>query len=87
MERERAQKMGYFSPVWATIEETHACYSACLESVMAEAAEGRAEVLLGSHNEVRKGCFIDQIIPLKAKMTSVPRLNAGLDSPSRQFDG
>ncbi len=54
MERERAQELGYASPVWATLEETHSCYSACLQYTLEEVAEGRAEVLLGSHNEVRR---------------------------------
>jgi len=52
LERERASLKGYRSPVWGTIEETHASYETCLRSVLAEGvATGRAEVLLGSHNE------------------------------------
>ena len=39
--------------VWGTLEATHASYESCLKAVLAEVAAGRAEVLLGSHNEVR----------------------------------
>lgn len=43
---------GYPSPVWDTIEETHASYAACLELLIPKVASGDAEVLLGTHNEV-----------------------------------
>ena len=53
LERERAAERGYPSPVWGALEGTHASYEACLRSVLVKVAEGRAEVLIGSHNEVR----------------------------------
>ena len=43
---------GYPSPVWDTIEQTHASYAACLELLIPKVAGGDAEVLLGTHNEV-----------------------------------
>ena len=79
LERDRAARMHYPSPVsadvalinppsqsserclcppcslqvWDTLEATHKSYESCLKSVMAEVAAERAEVLLGSHNEVQ----------------------------------
>uniref|UniRef100_A0A7R9VEV4 Proline dehydrogenase n=1 Tax=Chlamydomonas euryale TaxID=1486919 RepID=A0A7R9VEV4_9CHLO len=51
LERLRAQKMGYESPVWPDVESTHACYNSCMEAVVQEVANGRAEVMIASHNE------------------------------------
>ena len=62
LERERAAERGYPSPVWGALEGTHASYEACLRSVLVKVAEGRAEVLIGSHNEVRTACLVARTI-------------------------
>ena len=51
LERRRAEQLGYPSPCWPELADTHACYDACAEQLIAAAAEGRAEVLLGTHNQ------------------------------------
>lgn len=33
-ERELADKLGYESPIWDTIEDTHACYNKAMENVI-----------------------------------------------------
>ncbi|GIL48230.1 hypothetical protein Vafri_4911 [Volvox africanus] len=51
LERRRAQQLGLPSPVWATLEQTHANYDSCVEDLLAGVQQGRAEVLLGTHNQ------------------------------------
>lgn len=34
LERKRAAAMGYESPIWDTIEDTHSNYNKCLEAVL-----------------------------------------------------
>ncbi|GLC39131.1 hypothetical protein PLESTB_001509300 [Pleodorina starrii] len=51
LERRRAEQLGLPSPVWATLERTHACYDRCVGDLVEGVAEGRAEVLLGTHNQ------------------------------------
>eukprot|EP00798_Chlamydomonas_sp_ICE-L_P007768 gene7768-954_t len=51
LERNRAEELGYPSPVWDSLEESHKCYSDCLESVLAQVQVGKTEILLGTHNQ------------------------------------
>eukprot|EP00882_Tetradesmus_deserticola_P004911 GHRQ01005174.1.p1 GENE.GHRQ01005174.1~~GHRQ01005174.1.p1 ORF type:complete len:485 (+),score=244.36 GHRQ01005174.1:73-1455(+) len=51
LERKRADALGYESPIWDTIEGTHANYNKCLEAVLDEVAQDRAEVMIASHNQ------------------------------------
>ncbi|CAN0086643.1 unnamed protein product [Pylaiella littoralis] len=51
-ERERANEEGYESPVFDTIEETHASYDAAVTLVLEHMARGnRAEVMMATHNQ------------------------------------
>ncbi|CAM9487469.1 unnamed protein product [Ascophyllum nodosum] len=52
-ERQRAAKEGYDSPVFDTIEETHANYDAAVAMVLEHMARGasRAEVMIATHNQ------------------------------------
>lgn len=52
LERARAAKLGNPSPIWPTIEQTHANYDALAAMLLHEAGRQRAEVLLGTHNQV-----------------------------------
>lgn len=36
LERARAARLGYESPIWPTLEGTHANYDACLDAVLDE---------------------------------------------------
>ncbi|KAF6251337.1 FAD-linked oxidoreductase-like protein [Scenedesmus sp. NREL 46B-D3] len=51
LERKRADALGYESPIWDTIEDTHANYNKCLEAVLDEVAQQRAQVMVASHNQ------------------------------------
>ncbi len=51
-ERERAARLGLPSPIWPSEGDTHRCYDACAELLLHEVQRGRAEVLLGTHNQV-----------------------------------
>lgn len=52
-ERQRAQKMGYPSPIHATIEATHACYDGNVQMALQAMARGeKVELLVASHNQV-----------------------------------
>lgn len=51
LERKRAAAMGYESPIWDTIEDTHSNYNKCLEAVLDQVAEHKAEVMVASHNQ------------------------------------
>ncbi|CAN0136374.1 unnamed protein product [Discosporangium mesarthrocarpum] len=51
-ERQRALEGGYDSPVWETIEDTHANFNAAVDMVLRHMAEGnRGEVMLATHNQ------------------------------------
>jgi len=49
-ERRLARQEGRPSPVQPTAEATHACYDACLATLVAAAARGRGAALLATHN-------------------------------------
>lgn len=49
LERARAAELGYPSPIWDTIEGTHACYDRCLDALLDEVGRGRAGWLLAMH--------------------------------------
>jgi proline dehydrogenase len=48
-ERELAQKHNYESPVWDTIEDTHACYNECMTHVIDNLPDNSL-LLIASHN-------------------------------------
>ncbi|EFJ44944.1 proline dehydrogenase/oxidase [Volvox carteri f. nagariensis] len=51
LERRRAAEAGVPSPVWDHIEQTHASFDGCLEVLLGAVKAGRAEVMMGSHNQ------------------------------------
>ncbi|KAG2488176.1 hypothetical protein HYH03_013318 [Edaphochlamys debaryana] len=51
LERRAAAEAGLPPPVWDRIEDTHACFERSLDSLLCAAKEGRAELMLGSHNK------------------------------------
>lgn len=51
LERARATKEGYPSPVWDTLQQTHDNYNACLELVLREVKHSGAELMVASHNQ------------------------------------
>ena len=53
-ERASAQKDGYTSPIWPTIEETHKCYNGAAEQILQKFEEEpnkKHEVFFGTHNK------------------------------------
>lgn len=44
LERRRAEALGYLSPIWPELQDTHAAYNACAADLIRAAAEGRAQV-------------------------------------------
>ncbi len=48
-EREIASKKGSISPVWDTIEETHASYNGCIEQIIPNLNEN-SKLLIATHN-------------------------------------
>ncbi|CAM9371488.1 unnamed protein product [Laminaria digitata] len=64
-EREKAKEEGYESPVYETIEETHANYDAAIAAVLEHMAAGnRAEVMIATHNQAS----IEHAISLMRKL-------------------
>ncbi|GLC59490.1 hypothetical protein PLESTB_001492900 [Pleodorina starrii] len=51
LERRRAAESGRPSPVWDRIEQTHAAFDDCLATLLGAVQGGRAELMLGSHNQ------------------------------------
>ncbi|GFR39754.1 hypothetical protein Agub_g238 [Astrephomene gubernaculifera] len=51
LERRHAAEVGRPSPVWDRIEQTHGSFDACLDTLFAAVAAGRAELMIGSHNQ------------------------------------
>ncbi|KXZ55361.1 hypothetical protein GPECTOR_3g490 [Gonium pectorale] len=57
LERRRAAESRSPSPVWDHIEETHASYEKCQASLLSAVKAGRAELMVGSHNQASvEGC-------------------------------
>jgi len=48
-ERALAEENGYESPVWDSLEETHACYNECLKHAIGNLQEN-SMVFVASHN-------------------------------------
>jgi hypothetical protein len=51
LERARASQLGYQSPVWDTLEQTHSCYDSSVAAMLRAVAERGAEVMVASHNQ------------------------------------
>eukprot|EP00879_Flechtneria_rotunda_P002759 GHRR01002968.1.p1 GENE.GHRR01002968.1~~GHRR01002968.1.p1 ORF type:complete len:566 (+),score=216.84 GHRR01002968.1:798-2495(+) len=51
LERARAVKLGYESPIWETIQQTHDNYNNCLDAIMDEVVVAKAQVMVASHNQ------------------------------------
>ncbi|KAK9839435.1 hypothetical protein WJX81_001871 [Elliptochloris bilobata] len=51
LERDRAAKKGYPSPIWPTIEQTHANYDRCVEQLIRAVTSQGCEVMIASHNQ------------------------------------
>lgn len=51
LERHRANSMGYPSPVWSTLEETHTAYDAAVAKMIRNVRDEGAEVMIASHNQ------------------------------------
>jgi hypothetical protein len=51
LERARASQLGYQSPVWGTLEQTHSCYDSSVAAMLRVVAERGAEVMVASHNQ------------------------------------
>jgi proline dehydrogenase len=50
-ERERAEEMGYSSPIHDTKEDTDSCYNGNITRLLREAKGGRVSLMVASHNE------------------------------------
>mmetsp|Transcript_47806 Transcript_47806/g.64830 ORF Transcript_47806/g.64830 Transcript_47806/m.64830 type:complete len:106 (-) Transcript_47806:391-708(-) len=50
-ERELAAKLGNESPVWDTIEDTHACYNKSMENVILGLPDEDSSLFVASHNQ------------------------------------
>ena len=50
-ERERAEEMGYSSPIHDTKEDTDSCYNGNITRLLCEAKGGRVSLMVASHNE------------------------------------
>ncbi|KAG2448607.1 hypothetical protein HYH02_006497 [Chlamydomonas schloesseri] len=51
LERRRAAERGEPAPVWDTAEDTYAAYDGCLDALLCAVKAGRAELMVGSHNQ------------------------------------
>merc|ERR1712096_230578 len=55
LERERAETMGYDSPIHDTVEDTHACYHDVIDTIMQRdvvaSNRSKANLLVASHNQ------------------------------------
>lgn len=50
LERRRAHRLNYPSPIFETLEQTHNNYDSCVETVLKEVKTHNAEVMLATHN-------------------------------------
>eukprot|EP01026_Neomeris_dumetosa_P074552 TRINITY_DN7761_c0_g1_i4.p2 TRINITY_DN7761_c0_g1~~TRINITY_DN7761_c0_g1_i4.p2 ORF type:complete len:289 (+),score=33.69 TRINITY_DN7761_c0_g1_i4:1208-2074(+) len=70
LERQRAEEMGYSSPIHDTLEDTHRNYDKILEMTLNEVKQtGRAEVMVASHNQHS----IELAVDLMNKLDLQPR--------------
>ncbi|KAG2444825.1 hypothetical protein HXX76_001567 [Chlamydomonas incerta] len=51
LERRRAAERGEPAPVWDRAEDTYAAFDGCLEALLRAVRAGRAELMVGSHNQ------------------------------------
>jgi len=75
-ERNRAAKEGRESPVWDTIEDTHACYNGNVEAICTQMTT-RDRVMFGSHNAASVTMikdFITEKFPEKKKAVFIAQL-------------
>lgn len=81
-ERKRAAREGHESPVWDTIEDTHACYNGNVEAICSKMTT-RDRVMFGSHNapsvELIKG-MITERYPEKVKSIWIAQLHGFSDN-------
>lgn len=61
-ERELAKKKGYPSPIWANIEETHACYHRVVDTLLQNPSMSDVAVLFATHNDKTVSYIVDQIL-------------------------
>lgn len=73
LERRRAERLGYPSPIFDTLQETHANYDACVETVLKEVKERGAEVMLATHNaeSISRACA-------RMRDLAIPRSGGGV---------
>jgi proline dehydrogenase len=60
LERRRAQRLNYPSPIFETLDATHKNYDSCVETVLREVQTNNAEVMLATHNadSISKACAL-----------------------------
>lgn len=51
LERQRAKELKFTSPVWESLEETHANYNRCADALVTMCHDESAEVMIASHNQ------------------------------------
>jgi proline dehydrogenase len=51
LERARAEELHYPSPVWDSLDETHANYNRCLDVLVKSSLEEGSEVMIATHNQ------------------------------------
>ncbi|KAG2499525.1 hypothetical protein HYH03_002471 [Edaphochlamys debaryana] len=78
LERHRAAALGLPPPCWPSLEDTHAAYDVCVEALVEAAAEGRAQVLLGSHNQAS----VERAVAAMARHGLAPSPSASSSSSS-----
>lgn len=71
-ERERAEALGYESPIHDTLEDTHRCYNETAEMALRDRAEKgtKGEVMIASHNRQSVEQIIERMIELDIKVRS-----------------
>ncbi|KAL3130948.1 hypothetical protein ABBQ38_000271 [Trebouxia sp. C0009 RCD-2024] len=51
LERERARELKFDSPIWDSLEETHANYNRCADELVKMSRDEDAEVMIATHNQ------------------------------------
>ncbi|KAF5842605.1 FAD-linked oxidoreductase-like protein [Dunaliella salina] len=72
LERKRAQEKGIESPIFDTIDGTHANYDACMKMLLGEVAQGRAELMVASHNQRSVELAVEEMGKLQLDPSSSP---------------